>query len=213
MWSEKDALNGVLPYFCKDESCIFICKPCRFYGMSPRFIICVCIYLSVCNVVLHLDQLQTPLCLFIVFAVSVLIIRHFLYRCICRNHILITQNAIYRYIHLSNAHVVQSRWEDVSDVTLRKMRLFPSHVCVKIHCKKERIPKKRILPRKLIRFRFGKLKIARIRIDRSFIRPVNQQFAVKSEAEFMQILRELQTFPKNSFIIRYKGDWHECFES
>lgn len=205
MWSEKDALIAVMRYFRSGESCILIQKPHRFLGIARSELVWLLIYVAVMILFCCFLQIITAFYWFLLIVISVIVWKKIAHHVICKNYIILTEFAVYRYIRSIEPKIMQSEWSDVICVTVKRSRFAPSYATVSILCQKDRLPKRFTLPKKLFRLRFGKIDLSKVYIDTSHLRPIKQTFAVEATEEFMQIIREIRSMPQHSFVIRTRG--------
>jgi len=100
---------------------------------------------------------------------------------------------------------MQTNWSDVAEISVKKSRLLPSYTLIGIRCDKKKLPKGKLIPNKLFKMRFGKIKMARIQLLHAHSRPYKQYFAVKDSKELITRLQEVQMLGEYSFVIGMKG--------
>lgn len=204
MWDKKDALHAVKKHFHTGETCLLMMKTHRLAGMKRTESLFLLSALSIIPLSAFLIQNKTPL-YWLMLIVLLLISVKILARRLCNNHIILTDLALYRHTRIRESKIMISSWANVASVSVKRSGLFRSAVIVEIVCRKEKLPKRILLPKKLFVMRFGKLKLSRAKIDFSATEPVKQRFAISSSNEFLQILGEIQSMPGYSFEIHTKG--------
>jgi len=205
MWQEKDALNAVKLYFQKDESYLLNCRPHRFLGVSLTYQLIFLVYCLLILAVCLRPQIGKPLYWLLIAGLTLVLFRKFLHHCVFRNDIIMTQFALYRHICASESRIMQTNWSDVAEIFVKKSRLFPSISLVCIRCDKKKMPRRNLIPKKLFKMRFGKMKMARIQLIQTHSRPYKQCFALKDCKEFISRIREVQMLEEYSFVISTKG--------
>ena len=205
MWFDKDALKAVSRYFCKNEAFVLLRRTHRVLGLGISYYLVLLGYLGYVAALLLFSQIRIPIAFLILFLSTVLVIRYVIRRSVLPNRMIMTDLSIYRCVGSKEPRIIQSVWTDVTLVVIKRSRLCPSYAHIKIRCDKDRLPPRVILPSKLFRMRFGKIKVSKIHFDLTHSRPILQYFAIDSVEEFLHCLQEIRTMPNHTFVIKTQG--------
>lgn len=203
MWDKKDALNAVKKHFRTGETCLLLMQAHRLLGMKRSESLFLLSVLSIIPISAFLIENKTPLYWLIAVVLLLLSAKTLMHR-FCKNHIVLTEFALYRHTCIRESKITISNWTNVASVSIKRSRLFRSAVIVEIVCRKEKLQKRIQIPKKLFVMRFGKLKLTRAKVDFSVAEPVKQRFAITFPQDFLQILGEIQSMPGYTFEIHTK---------